>query len=176
MKIHFTSGTYDYLKRLIEEHPNEELLFLQNEDAFLLVHETEGDSFFKEPRKYEVINSSGTFPDKGFAVFNHIPVSDEGRPLFEYQSKNYIGFIENEPGFMAIRVLRPLSSDTYVIFTLWENELAYKNWKTSNSFEKVYLNKDEKSIPKKQKYKLYPHPPFITKYSIVKDGGKENQS
>ena len=68
MNIFFTGGTDVFLKKLIEDHPNEVLLFMQNEGAFLLVHETEGHSFFKEPRKYEVIKSLGEFPAEGFAV------------------------------------------------------------------------------------------------------------
>ena len=175
MNIFFTGGTDLFLKKLIEDHPNEVLLFMQNEGAFLLVHETEGNSFFKEPRKYEVIKSLGEFADEGFAVFNHIPVSDEGRPLFEYHFKNFIGEIENEPGFIAIRVLRPLSGDTYVIFTLWENDRFYKSWKTFNSFEHVHSNKVEKEISKKQKSKLFPRPSFVTKYTIVIEDEEVNQ-
>lgn len=175
MNIFFTGGTDVFLKKLIEDHPNEVLLFMQNEGAFLLVHETEGHSFFKEPRIYEVIKSLGEFAREGIAVFNHIPVSDEGRPLFEYKFKNSIEEIENTPGFIALRVLRPLSGDTYVIFTFWENEWCYKNWKTLNSFESIYLNIDEKKISKKQKSKIFPRPSFATKYLIVKEGEKENQ-
>ena len=175
MNLFFTSGTEVYLKKLIEDHPNEVLLFMRNEGSFLLVHETEGNSFFKEPRKYEVIKSLGEFADVGFAVFNHIPVSDEGRPLFEYHFKNSIGEIENEPGFIAIRVLRPLTGDIYVVFTLWENEWSFKNWKTSNSFEKVHSYIVEKEISKKQKSKFFPRPSFVTKYLIVIEDEKENQ-
>lgn len=175
MNLFFTNGTDVYLKKLVEDHPNEVLLFMQNEGAFLLVHETEGNSFFKEPRKYEVIKSLGEFADVGFAVFNHIPVSDEGRPLFEYHFKNSIGEIENEPGFIAIRVLRPFTGDNYVVFTLWENEWFFKNWKTSNSFEKVHSYIVEKEISKKQKSKFFPRPSFVTKYFLVMEDEKENQ-
>ncbi len=175
MNIFFTSGTDIYLKKLIEEHPNEVLLFMQNEGTSLLVHETEGHSIFKEPRKYEVIKSLGKFAHEGIAVFNHIPVRDEGRPLFEYHSKNSIGDIENEPGFIAIRVLRPFSGDTYVIFTLWKNEGAFKNWKTLNSFDQVLSNTVEKKHSKKQKSKVFPRPSFSMKYSIVIEDEEENQ-
>ncbi|MCQ6273408.1 antibiotic biosynthesis monooxygenase [Bacillus sp. V3B] len=166
MKMFFTNGTREYLKKIVEEHEDETLVLMQNEHASLLIHETVGDSLFKEPRKYEVVDASGQLTDVGFAVFNHIPVTDEGRPLFEYRFKNRDDLIEKQPGFIAIRVLRPLSSDTYIIFTLWENESSFKNWQTSNSFEQVYSNKDVKKGAKKQP-KIFPRPSFVTKYSIV---------
>lgn len=166
MKMFFTNGTYEYLKKIVEEHKDETLVLMQNENTHLLIHETEGESFFKEPRKYEVIDASGQITDVGFAAFNHIPVTDEGRPLFEYRFKNRDGLIEKEPGFIAIRVLRPLSSDTYIIFTLWENEAAFKNWQTSKSFEKAHPKKGTEKGSKKQP-KVFPRPSFVTKYSIV---------
>lgn len=174
MNLFITGGTDGYLKKLKKNHPNEVLLIMQNEGAFLLVHETEGDSFFKEPRKYEVIQSLGELGDVGFAVFNHIPVSDEGRPLFEYHFKNFIGEIENDPGFIAIRVLRPLLGDTYVLFTLWENNGSYKNWKSSNSFEKIHSYNVKANIFKKLVSKNFPRPSFITRYSIIPEDEEEN--
>jgi heme oxygenase (mycobilin-producing) len=166
MKMFFTNGTREYLKKVVEKHGDETLVLMQNENTCLLAHETEGDSLFKEPRKYEVINAAGQLTDVGFAVFNHIPVTDEGRPLFEYRFKNRDGLIEKEPGFIAIRVLRPLSSDTYIIFTLWENESSFKKWQTSKSFEDAHSKKGAEKESKKQP-KVFPRPSFVTKYSIV---------
>ncbi|MDQ7860197.1 antibiotic biosynthesis monooxygenase [Peribacillus frigoritolerans] len=39
--------------------------------------------------------------------------------------KNRAGFIENEPGFVALRVLRPINSETYVILTIWEKQADF---------------------------------------------------
>ena len=125
-----------------------------------------GTLFFKEPRKYEVIDASGQLTDMGFAVFNHVPVTDEGRPLFEYRFKNRDRLIEKEPGFIAIRVLRPFSSDTYIIFTLWKNESSFKSWQTSKSFEELHSKTDVEKGTKKVS-KVFPRPSFVTKYSIV---------
>ena len=166
MKMFFTNGTREYLKKIAEQHEEETLVLMQNENTCLLVHETEGNSLFKEPRKYEVIDASGQLTDMGFAVFNHIPVTDEGRPLFEYRFKNRDRLIEKEPGFIAIRVLRPFSSDTYIIFTLWKNESSFKNWQTSKSFEEVHSKTDVEKGTKKVP-KIFPRPSFVTKYSIV---------
>ncbi len=52
-------------------------------DQFALVHETDGDTIFKEGHAYEVLDASANLADSGFAVLNNISVTDEGRPLFE---------------------------------------------------------------------------------------------
>ncbi len=145
MNVYVTAGTFEYLIKLALKYPQETMVPLVNENGALLLHETNEATIFKEPRRYEVLDSVGNFPIKGLVVMNNIPVTDEGRPLFEYQFKNRTGKIENVPGFMAIRVLRPLSSNTYVILTVWENETAYQQWKTSNAFFEAHKS----NAPKK---------------------------
>lgn len=142
MNVYITSGTIDYLLRFKESQQGEAMVFMNNEDSALLIHESGAASLFKEPRRYEVIDSSGTLVQKeGFAVFNNIPVTVEGRPLFEHRFLNRPRLIENEPGFMAIRVLRPLSSNTYIILTIWENEAAFKKWQQSKAYSHAHKNR-----------------------------------
>ena len=167
LKFYITGGTQSFLMKLIEKHQDEGLVLMQNEDQFILIHQSEGDSFFKTPRKYEVIASHGKFPETGFAAFHHIPVSDEGRPLFEYHFKNQASLLEKEHDLMAIRVLRPLSSDTYLIITIWKHELSYKNWKPAKSFEEAYTKTDA-GIEAKALPKVFPRPSFLKRYTIVK--------
>ena len=100
--------------------------------------------------KYDVLDAVGEFKGQpGYIVCNNISVTDEGRPVFENRFKNRAGLIENEPGFQAIRVLRPLSNDTYVILTMWETEQNFKDWTESRSFENAHKN-----VLPKQKDKL----------------------
>ena len=89
--------------------------------------------------RYDVLDAVGEFKGQpGYIVCNNISVTDEGRPVFENRFKNRAGLIENEPGFQAIRVLRPLSNDTYVILTMWETEQNFKDWTESRSFENAH--------------------------------------
>jgi heme oxygenase (mycobilin-producing) len=170
MKWYITTGTYGFLKQIKETHDHKSLILMQNENNCLLLHETKGESIFKEPHKYEVIDSVGELvADRGFAVLNNIPVTEEGRPLFEYRFKNRANQIEKEPGFVAIRVLRPLSSDTYIIFTQWKNADAFNHWKASNSFEIAYTKKAAKDENGKQLPQIFPRPSYVTKYSIEKE-------
>lgn len=166
MNFYITSGTGDYLQRFKEKHPDQKMILLTNNEASILVHETEGASLFNEPRKYEVIDSTGSLGEEGFAVLNNIPVTDEGRPLFEDRFLNRPKMIENEPGFSAIRVLRPLSSNTYIILTVWENEVSFENWKKSKAFEGSHKKQGADSGVDESKPKIFESASYVSKYYI----------
>lgn len=163
MNLYITSGTADYLLRFKEKHPGETLVLMSNNDSSILVHETDGNSLFNEPRRYEIIDSAGSLNHAGFAVLNNIPVTDEGRPLFEDRFLNRPRMIENEPGFVAIRVLRPLSSNTYTILTVWENEGAFENWQKSKAYEHAHKKQGTEAGAKPN---IFESASYVTKYYI----------
>ncbi len=165
MHVYITTGTYEYLKGIAKEHPQEKMLLMENENGALLLHETEGETVFKEPRNYEVLDLAGDFREKGFIVMNNIPVTDEGRPIFEYRFKNRSKQIENQPGFTAIRVLRPLSSNTYIVLTVWKNEEAFKSWKSSESFKGAHSQRGAESGMEPQT-KIFASSSYTTIYTI----------
>jgi heme oxygenase (mycobilin-producing) len=166
MKVYITAGTLNFLKSIEAKYPEETMVLMVNQNGALLLHETNGSSFFKEPRKYDSIDSAGEWPKDGFVVMNNVPVTEEGRPLFEHYFKNRIGKIENESGFIAIRVLRPLSSNTYVILTVWENEMSYQRWQGSNSFFEADVKKGaDKGIDSQLIF--FASGSYVSKYTIV---------
>lgn len=135
MKIYITSGTYDFLNKIKNKHSKEQLLLMQNSENTVLVHETERKTLFSMPRSFEVLESYGPLSqDAKFAVMNHIPLTDEERPLFEYRFKNKHALLQSQPGFVSLRILRPIKANIYVILTLWETEKAFKDWQSSSSF------------------------------------------
>lgn len=170
MFIYMTSGTYPFLKTIQENNNNQDkhLLLLQNENVTILLHETEGETIFKEPRRYEVFESSGPIGESRFAVMNNIPVTDEGRPIFEYRFKNRSKLIDKQPGFTGIRVLRPLKSDTYIVLTFWKDEASFSAWKESKSFGAAHDSGDSSETENKKK-KIFPRPAYVTKYSILQE-------
>lgn len=112
---------------------------------------------------YEILDRTGALQNNCFAVLNNIPVTEEGRAQFEERFRNRAGLIEEEPGFIAIRVLRPLQSDTYVILTLWENEESFANWQQSKAYSKAHAKRGtEQGIDKRPN--LFPRPSFVTTY------------
>ncbi|MDX1807396.1 MAG: antibiotic biosynthesis monooxygenase [Paenisporosarcina sp.] len=138
MNIYLTSGTPDFMTSLREKHPNEKMVVLHGEGNAVLLHETSGKTLFQTPRSYEVIDSSGELSDQGYFVFNNIPVTDEGRPIFEHRFTNRARAIEDEPGFIAIRVLRPMDSDTYIVLTEWTGPASFEAWQSSQAYNKAH--------------------------------------
>ncbi|EBD8081378.1 antibiotic biosynthesis monooxygenase, partial [Salmonella enterica] len=83
---------------------------------------------------YEAFDTAGSWTGGGYAVLNNIPVTEDGRNDFEERFKNRARKVEDEPGFVGIRVLRPLKDDTYVVLTLWQSEDHFKNWQQSQAY------------------------------------------
>ena len=173
MKLYITSGTADYLLRFKDNHPEETMVLMETNDSAMLVHETNGESLFKEPRKYEVIDSTGSIiQEEGFVVLNNIPVTDEGRPVFEDRFLNRPKQVENEPGFLSIRVLRPLSSNTYIIMTVWENERAFENWQQSKAYENAHKKRGTKAGVDFAKPSIFESASYVSKYYINERNGE----
>ena len=168
MNVFITSGTYNFMKAKKDKHPNETMLIMQNPDTTVLLHETEGKSLFASPRKYEVVDGKGELShDEGYVVMNNIPVSEEVRPVFEHRFKNRAGFIENEPGFLALRVLRPKNSDTYVILTIWKKQTDFSNWKKSSSFQLAHDKNKASSDISKPTQKIFSGEAYVTEYTLL---------
>lgn len=165
MNLYITYGTVDYLAKLVKKHNDKNLRLMANNDTAVLFQETDDKSIFKEPKTYEIVDSAGEFVNGAYAVLNNIPVSYEGRPLFEKRFSDQARLIEKEPGFSAIRVLRPAKSDTYIILTLWKNERYFKAWQESKAYDKVH-NKKDFNVGFAQK-SIFSRPSYVTTYSSV---------
>nr|WP_295971180.1 antibiotic biosynthesis monooxygenase [uncultured Bacillus sp.] len=169
MNLFITMGTFDFLKKFKEKYPEERFLLMENEKNCLLLHETEGQTLFKSPRNYEVIDAVGILSAQfTYAVLQHFPVTDEGCPIFEYRFNTLSSVLEGTVGLGAVRVLRPLSSDTYIILTLWENAGFFKKWQHSETFAKTFSIKEKKG---KKLPQIFPRPSYISRYSIEKEQG-----
>nr|WP_249317210.1 antibiotic biosynthesis monooxygenase [Bacillus sp. FJAT-50079] len=125
----------------------EEQMYLMQSLTCQLWHETPGPSIFQSPRKYEVIDSAGKLSAHGFVASNHLAISDEGRPIFEYEIKNLSKMLIHKQGFIALRVLRPLTTDTYIVMTMWQKESELDEWKNSGMLDHVTVSKSVLSGP-----------------------------
>ncbi|KGX84737.1 antibiotic biosynthesis monooxygenase family protein [Pontibacillus litoralis] len=162
MKIFLTSGTYDYLQSIQQNHPNQQIYLMQGEGNTKAY--AEGDNPFDEALTYEIVDQVNDFQHHGYVVMNNIPVTDEGRPIFEDRFKNRAGAIENTPGFLALRILRPLQGNTYTVLTLWKDEQSFEEWKTSQAFDKAHKNNGPH---KKEKPGYIAGPSYLTKYHVI---------
>lgn len=132
MNIYLTSGTPTFMESLRKKYPQETMIVMHDGASSLLLHETASKTLFQTPRRYEVIASSGELADNGYFVWNHIPVTDEGRPIFEHRFKERAHTLDEELGFIAFRLLRPLGSDTYLVMTEWSTSTYYEMWKNAS--------------------------------------------
>ncbi|WP_035512599.1 antibiotic biosynthesis monooxygenase family protein [Halalkalibacillus halophilus] len=153
-----TSGTYDYLKSL--KAKDNSVVVMEGEETAVAFKEGQEEAPFEEARHYEIVDEVGNLSDEGYVVLNNIPVTSEGRPLFEERFKDRAGTIENEEGFLAIRILRPTRNNTYVVFTEWDSEASFKKWRESQAFEKAH----QKSGPDSgEKPSFIDGPSYLTK-------------
>lgn len=163
MNFYMTFGTEGFLEGLCGKINDGELLLMNGEENAVLMHETTEKSSFNSGKNYEVLDASGELSKGKFAVLNNIPVSDEGRPGFEYRFSQRERLIEDEAGFAAIRVLRPVDSDTYVILTLWEDVKYFTQWQESKAYDKAHEKRDS-SEGTEQRQQAFPRPSFVTTY------------
>jgi len=161
MNVYMTSGTYEYLKSIQEKHSDQNVFLMQGEEKSLAI--TENENVFQEPFVYEIVDQVGTMQEKGFVVMNNIPVTDEGRPIFEDRFKNRAGSVEDSPGFQALSILRPTQGNTYVVLTQWASVENFEDWKNSQSFQKAHQKSGSES---KEKPPFAAGPAYVTKYSM----------
>ncbi|MDL4842773.1 antibiotic biosynthesis monooxygenase family protein [Aquibacillus rhizosphaerae] len=163
MHAYMTNGTLDYLSKVANKHPQLNILFLEDQDKTVVYYEADKPTIFEAARKYDIVVSSGNLKEDGFVVMNNIPVTDEGKPIFESQFKKRASLIDNTPGFYGLRVLRPFQGNTYVVMVQWQDEASYEMWKDSDSFKKSHSKTDK--TEKKPPYTAGPS--YVTTYKMV---------
>lgn len=163
MELYKWQGHQDDAVQIMASLPNSRLIYLVNEEEAVLLQESAGSTVLPNAEAYQMLNAVGDINSGYYAVFNNIPVSDEGRELFESRFSNRAGLVEKEPGFAAIRVLRPVNSDTYVILTLWNSEEDFKNWQESEAYGSAHAKRGTaEGIDKRPN--IFPRPSFVSTY------------
>lgn len=156
-------GHRDEAMPIMAALPNSRLIYMSNDEEAVLLQESAGGTALPDPSTYQVLNAVGDINNGYFAVFNNIPVSPEGREVFESRFSNRAGLVEKEPGFAAIRVLRPLNTDTYVILTLWDSEEDFKKWQESSAYGSAHAKRGtSEGIDKRPN--IFPRPSFVTTF------------
>lgn len=141
------------------------MILMEGTEGAALVHETSGQTVFSSPRRFEVVDSSGELTGRGYVVLNNIPVTEEGRPLFEHRFKNRAGAIESVPGFIAIRVLRPVGSDTYVVLTQWDSARSFEGWQQSDAYKEAHKKRGtEEGLDKRPN--IFSGPSYVTAFTV----------
>lgn len=167
MKAYMTNGTYQFLKHLIEKHPQIQFHFMNSASGSLAYYEGQGKSVFSAGREYDIIIQTGQLLEEGYVIMNNIPVTEEGMPVFENHFKERQGKVEQMPGFQAFRLLRPTSGNVYVVLTQWASKQDFDRWKNSNEFAQAH----QEQIVKPPAY--FASKPFVTTYTMINDEDDE---
>lgn len=172
MNIYTTSGTPEFMEQVRAKHADKKMVVMHGRGNSILLHETDGKTVFQTPRKFEVIGSSGTLQEEGYFVFDHVPVTDEGRPVFEHHFESRVNAVDDKYGFIALRLLRPIGSDTYVILTEWSDAKYYTMWKDSPASGILDAMKTSE-VGADNRPHIFSSAPYVTTYTTVK---KEEQA
>ncbi|WP_208590412.1 antibiotic biosynthesis monooxygenase [Gracilibacillus suaedae] len=129
MNGYMTNGTYLYLEKLKSKHPFFPFIIMHNDVKAVAYYEDTNPSIFETSRDYLVIAQVGELSEKGFISLSHIPVTEEGSPIFEMDYKQKVNEIS---GIVAARLLRPFRGNSYIILVEWDGSKDYHAWKKTN--------------------------------------------
>lgn len=74
-------------------------------------------------------------------VSNRVYVHPDWREQFEQRFQKRAGQIDKQAGFKKMQILRPASEDApYIVYTEWQDEIAFKNWVGSEDFKLAHQN------------------------------------
>ncbi|WP_096270339.1 antibiotic biosynthesis monooxygenase family protein [Paucisalibacillus globulus] len=159
MNAYMTNGTIDFLMKLSDKYPAITFHFMSGPSNDVAYYEGTNQKVFQSGRDYEVLIQAGEIQEEGYVVMNNIPVTDEGRPIFEDNFKKRKGDVDGQTGFQAFRLLKPLKGNTYVVFTQWDSVNSYEQWKTSESFQKAHTGTKPPAY--------FADRPFVNTYNMI---------
>ena len=137
MNFYVTSGTPDYMENLIAKNEKEPLILLHGNGNSVVLHESEKKSIFAVPRKFEILDSKGSFEQKGYFTFYNMPILSDERPVFEKKVLDVIPPLKTNDGVIAYRFLRPVKEDTYLLIIQWGGPATFEAWRNSESYQKT---------------------------------------
>ena len=135
MKFYLTSGTPEYMEKIQEKYPKEQMILLHGQGNSILMHESDKKSKFAAPRQFEVLEGRGEFEQRGFVAMYNVPVAEESKGLFEESVITAIQTLKNDTSCIAYRVLKPIKHEIYVIITQWAGPASFDKWIDSEIFK-----------------------------------------
>ena len=137
MNFYMTSGTSDFLQKLIEKHPKEHLILLEGQGKAIVLHETTGKSIFSLPKNYEVADAFGELQQKGYFVLYHLSIEGDRRELFKQKFlKVSEDTLKKDTSLISYRLLMPKKNSEHVLFiSQWGGPASYEAWTHSTQYK-----------------------------------------
>ena len=85
------------------------------------------------------------------------PVEPGQEKEFEQGFARRARLVDQAPGFVSLRVLRPEAGQGYIVLTKWEGQEAYESWLKSGAFAQAHGGKGANAAPK----------PMIDTYTVI---------
>lgn len=128
----FTSGTYHFLQELTQKHRQTDFYFMRNNQSTLVYYEhKQKKSIFVSGKTFSILQTAGPIQAKGFITMEHIPVTDDGVKLFQDRLASLFPELVDRSGVTAMRALKGVKKQEFVIMTQWKNERYEQLWKES---------------------------------------------
>lgn len=137
MYASFTSGTYHFLEQLTKKYLHKhDFYFMKSARSTIVYYEHKRKkSIFVSGKTFSILKSYETIQPKGFVTMEHIPVSSDSADAFEARAKKLFLDLTERRGVVAMRLLRQLKKDEFVILTQWKSERDEEFWRTSPTYE-----------------------------------------
>lgn len=159
-----TTGTAHFLKNVTDSHPNIQFYFMKSGTSTLVYYEGEKKrSIFVSGRSYGMLNSYGDMNKKGFVVMHHIPVMEDGMDVFEERFRKQLPAMQRAKGLLALRFLKQVKGNTYIVLTQWESERYFTDWQKSPEYEQLNTAKMAR-LPA-----YFAERPFTSTYYMMKE-------
>jgi|SRR5690625_2700240 len=164
MYMFMTTGTVRFLKTVTERYPKQDFYYMKSGASTLVLYEsTKKKSLFVSGRSYEVLHSFKEINKKGFVTMEVIPVMEDSMPVFEERAWKVFPKMERLNGLKAIRFLKQIKSNQYIILQQWESERYYVDWKNSSA----YQDTDVLSLARLPAY--FAERPYTNTYTMLKE-------
>lgn len=167
MKAYMTTGTLGFLEKIAEKHHKLTFSLMTRHRSTLAYYEDAHTNVFNSGRAYDVLIQKGVLSENGYVVMNHIPATEEGKPVFESRLKKRENDIVLLKGLQAFRLLKPTKNNTYVILTQWESAEDYEAWCETEDYQKSLENQAVKQPA------YFASRPYVTTYHMY-DEDDEN--
>ncbi|NGP44846.1 hypothetical protein G4V62_07685 [Bacillaceae bacterium SIJ1] len=155
--IAISIGTYHYLSKWREAHPDKETAcYISGPTAVLVINDDTPPKEFKEAKTYDVLSSAG--PLQGaFAAFQYLSITEEGQPLFEQRHRELHKKVQPSSGLHGIHVLVPRKGHQYVVMSVWDKETSYQ-YHSVPLVDEHFLQKGPHSLFEPSFTKVYHEP------------------
>ncbi|GAE93657.1 hypothetical protein JCM21714_2759 [Gracilibacillus boraciitolerans JCM 21714] len=131
MNAYMTNGTYEFLEKLKEKQTISPFLLIHNGVKTIAYYEDTHLSIFESSRNYQILAQIGHLAEVGFMSMSHLPVTEEGQPIFEMDFKQKVKEMDTVDGVIGARILQPQQGHTYILLVEWQEQKDYQAWKSS---------------------------------------------